>query len=661
MSTPRRSASAVCRPGAGLVDDAAVFPPGNATVPDAVAAHREHRRAGTPTRSVRCWSGPARSPSCSRRPAPATTCAVGLVADANAGWPGWSTARDAAARPRRPGPARPGRDRAAGRPRPRRRPRRCSLDQLALLGAPAYVEVPRTGYEARSTCSPTDGAERAKYRTGGPTRGRAPVRRPSWPRFLRGCARPAAAVQADRRAAPRGPQHAAGRASSSTASSTCSPPSSAALGRGATPRDLAAAAGRPARPDAAARRPGRRRRRRRCAGRSCRSAAAGSPTRSTTWSRSACWTTSSVTRARDLGRRARRLGVRPRSTCRTASSRRPGERPRCGVRIGDQVLDLGAVSVPHGRDFTEPALNTFLARGRAAWAGVRERVTELLSEPSHRDTVAPHLHPLDDVTLQLPWQVADYVDFYSSEQHAAERRRDLPAGRARPAAELEAPADRLPRPRRHGRRLRHRRSCARPASAGPAATPTPTSARAGGSTSRPRSASSSASRPRQGTRVPAVGARRARLRGGAAQRLVRARHPGLGVPAARPVPGQVVRHVGVGVGDPARRAGRGPGAAAGAGPAAAALPATTPTRGRSTSTLEVELDGEVVSRPPFAAMYWTPGQQLAHLTVNGASLRTGDLFASGTVSGAGPARARLVARAVLGRPRAADAAGRARS
>ncbi len=32
-------------------------------------------------------------------------------------------------------------------------------------------------------------------------------------------------------------------------------------------------------------------------------------------------------------------------------------------------------------------------------------------------------------------------------------------------------------------------------------------------------------------------------------------------------------------------------------------------------------------------MYWTPAQQLAHLTVNGASLRTGDLYASGTVSG----------------------------
>ena len=50
-------------------------------------------------------------------------------------------------------------------------------------------------------------------------------------------------------------------------------------------------------------------------------------------------------------------------------------------------------------------------------------------------------------------------------------------------------------------------------------------------------------------------------------------------------------------------------------------------------SLEVDLDGEVVSRPPFRTMYWTPGQQLAHLTVNGASLRTGDLYASGTVSG----------------------------
>ena len=48
---------------------------------------------------------------------------------------------------------------------------------------------------------------------------------------------------------------------------------------------------------------------------------------------------------------------------------------------------------------------------------------------------------------------------------------------------------------------------------------------------------------------------------------------------------------------------------------------------------EVRLNGHVISRPPYAAMHWGPAQMLAHMTVNGASLRTGDLYASGTVSG----------------------------
>ncbi len=52
-------------------------------------------------------------------------------------------------------------------------------------------------------------------------------------------------------------------------------------------------------------------------------------------------------------------------------------------------------------------------------------------------------------------------------------------------------------------------------------------------------------------------------------------------------------------------------------------------------TLTVEINGEVVSRPPFAGMYWTMRQQLAHATVNGAAVTPGDLFASGTVSGEG--------------------------
>ncbi len=49
--------------------------------------------------------------------------------------------------------------------------------------------------------------------------------------------------------------------------------------------------------------------------------------------------------------------------------------------------------------------------------------------------------------------------------------------------------------------------------------------------------------------------------------------------------------------------------------------------------VEVSLNGTVVSRPEHAGMYWSPAQMLAHLTVNGASLRDGDLFGSGTISG----------------------------
>jgi fumarylacetoacetase len=49
--------------------------------------------------------------------------------------------------------------------------------------------------------------------------------------------------------------------------------------------------------------------------------------------------------------------------------------------------------------------------------------------------------------------------------------------------------------------------------------------------------------------------------------------------------------------------------------------------------MSVRWNGHEVSRPPYGQMYWSPAQMLAHTTVNGASARTGDLFASGTVSG----------------------------
>jgi fumarylacetoacetase len=52
--------------------------------------------------------------------------------------------------------------------------------------------------------------------------------------------------------------------------------------------------------------------------------------------------------------------------------------------------------------------------------------------------------------------------------------------------------------------------------------------------------------------------------------------------------------------------------------------------------LEIELNGEVVSRGNARTLYWTMPQQLAHATSNGAALRTGDLMASGTISGPEP-------------------------
>ena len=51
--------------------------------------------------------------------------------------------------------------------------------------------------------------------------------------------------------------------------------------------------------------------------------------------------------------------------------------------------------------------------------------------------------------------------------------------------------------------------------------------------------------------------------------------------------------------------------------------------------LELELNGTIVSRTNTRHLYWNVAQQIAHLTSNGGSLRPGDLLASGTISGPG--------------------------
>ena len=76
---------------------------------------------------------------------------------------------------------------------------------------------------------------------------------------------------------------------------------------------------------------------------------------------------------------------------------------------------------------------------------------------------------------------------------------------------------------------------------------------------------------------------------------------------------------------------------------------------------EVEWNGTVVARPEYRDMYWSPAQMLAHLTVNGASVRSGDLFGSGTISGADTRHPRQLPRALVERHRAGDARRRQRA
>jgi fumarylacetoacetase len=87
----------------------------------------------------------------------------------------------------------------------------------------------------------------------------------------------------------------------------------------------------------------------------------------------------------------------------------PGEAPRVGVRVGDEVLDLARAL--GDEVFASPRLNAFMALGRTAWRETRERVREAARR-------GDHLIALEHVTLHLPIEVADYVDFYASLEHA---------------------------------------------------------------------------------------------------------------------------------------------------------------------------------------------------------------------------------------------------
>jgi fumarylacetoacetase len=310
-----------------------------------------------------------------------------------------------------------------------------------------------------------------------------------------------------------------------------------------------------------------------------------------------------------------------------------GDRPRrTGIAVGDYVLDLAGLT----RDpvHRTGSLNAFLTTGPQAWRHLRAQVTDWLTDESHRRTVEPHLLPRDAVTLHLPVEVADYVDFYSSQHHAENLGRMF-----RPDSAALTPNW------KHLPIGYHGRAGTVQVSGTPVVRP-------------------SGQRKAPTDETPTFGP---------SQRLDIEAEVGfvVGTPSTlgRPVPiGDFADHVfGVClVNDWSARdlqaweyVPLGPflgksfltSVSPWVVPLAALEAARVAPPPRDVPLLpylddsaepwgldiaiEVRLNGQLVSRPPFDLMYWTPAQQLAHMTVNGASLRTGDLFASGTVSGPG--------------------------
>jgi fumarylacetoacetase len=98
--------------------------------------------------------------------------------------------------------------------------------------------------------------------------------------------------------------------------------------------------------------------------------------------------------------------------------------PRIGVAIGDSVLDLHALAQAQLLDshwtlaLSLSCLNAWFAHGREDSANLRRRLSELLSQESHRAAVEPHLVGQDRVTMHLPCTIGDYTDFYVGIHHA---------------------------------------------------------------------------------------------------------------------------------------------------------------------------------------------------------------------------------------------------
>jgi fumarylacetoacetase len=101
------------------------------------------------------------------------------------------------------------------------------------------------------------------------------------------------------------------------------------------------------------------------------------------------------------------------------------EQPRCGVAIGDFILDIsaleaeGLLKLAPEPLFDVPFWNELMEAGPEVWADFRAQVTAMLAAgASKRWIVEDHLVPMADATLHMPFLISEYTDFYAGRHHA---------------------------------------------------------------------------------------------------------------------------------------------------------------------------------------------------------------------------------------------------
>jgi fumarylacetoacetase len=315
--------------------------------------------------------------------------------------------------------------------------------------------------------------------------------------------------------------------------------------------------------------------------------------------------------------------------------------PCVGVAIGGAILDLTAASAvllpEHAALFCGGTLDALLAAGRGTWSAVRVALTSWLTDEQHAGVLAPLLIPATAATMRLPFSVADYVDFYSCEEHAANvgqilrpgqpplpvNWRHLPVGYHGRAGTVMISGTSITRPNGQ-RRLPDGTVVFGPSTA------LDFEAEIGWVVGTASALGRAVPLADFADHVFGVC-----LVNDWSARDIQAWEyiplgPLLGKSFATSISPWVVPLDALSaarIQPPARDPDPLP-----------YLDDTGTEPWGLDITMEVRLNDQVISCPPFSGMYWTPAQQLAHLTVNGACLRTGDLIASGTVSGAAPAQ-----------------------